>query len=402
MAIDYKLPSEIADDYLTELKGLKPDVNTSQTASDWWIRSRVVGGLFSGIYADQRLIANDAFPQRAREEAVLRGIDLYTASGYIPATEAQGYASVTGDPETVVPVLTQFVYTPNGNVYQSSEIITLDAATGGQVTGLVPIVSVAAGQDQNLLPYAPLTISSPPPGLSNTADAASGGIADGRNQETLDQARARLLKRIRTPLSVGRVSDYEQQTQIASNSVTSVSVERYPFGLGTVGIYISSGTTDIDEAIDNNQPIVVIPSDELVAEVQAYLEENGLLTDCISVFKCVPIEIDVEVKVSYSTGDSDTIISGQEISQGELVEREVMRALYKTPIGGQPIGASGYVLCSYIEDTIELKLMNTELIQGSIPILLDLQVEPLSLTGYNRSLAKSERPIPGTITVSEF
>ena len=45
MAIVYKTPSEVGDQFLLLVKNLKPSVNINQTDSDWWVRSRAVGGV---------------------------------------------------------------------------------------------------------------------------------------------------------------------------------------------------------------------------------------------------------------------------------------------------------------------------------------------------------------------
>lgn len=394
-----KTPSQVADDYLTQLKALKPDVNISQTDSDWWIRSRVVGGVVAGLYADQRLIANDAFPDRARHDAIARFLNLYFNSGFISATQALGNVTVTGNPGTNVQQALQFVYPPNGNTYQSTQVVVLPAATGGQVTGLVPVQSVNSGQGQNLLAFASLTIPSPPAGLLSTAIVDKNGLADARDAETDSEARARIVLRIRQSLSVGRVSDYIQYSELADPSVTSASVIRYAFGLGTVAVYITSGTTNIDEAIDQGQAISVIPSNALVAKVQAFLDINSPVTDCVTVLKPVVATQDVTVNVKYLSGTGSTILSGQTLTQDQLVQREVKRAIYKTPVGGRVIGASGYILASEIEQTIDAKLSDESVVVGSIPILLDRQVLPLSLSGYNRGLLSSEAPTPGIITV---
>jgi uncharacterized phage protein gp47/JayE len=394
-----KTPTDVADEYLAQLKAQKPSVNIKQTDSDWWIRSRVNGGLVAGVYADQRLISNDALPTRARHEAIARFLDLYFAGGFKPATQAVGNVMVTGVPGTSVPILLQFVYGPNGNAYQSTDTVVLPAATGTSITGLVPVQSVNSGQSQNLLPFAELTIPSPPNGLQSKGTVDASGLADARNAETDAEARARLVLRIRESLSVGRESDYIQYAEESDPSVTSASVIRYPFGLGTVAVYITSGTTDIDSAVDNGQPISVIPSDELVAIVQAFLEINRPVTDCVSVFKPVAIAQPVTVQVKYASGTGSTVLSGQTLTQDQLVQREVSRAIYKTPVGGRKIGLSGYVVASDIEQTIDAKLSDESVVEGSIPILLDRQVLPMSLSGYNRGLLPSEVATPGTITV---
>ena len=401
--IGIKPPSEIAQDYLDELKLLKPGLNVDQQDSDWWIRSRVVGSVLAGVYADQRLISNDAFPQRARHDALRRFLEEYfgdqgVQGDFLPATQAQGNVAVTGDPGQVVSQGLQAVYPPNGNTYISLSTVTLDAIAG---TGVIPFKSSAAGQAQNLSDGAILNLPSPPTGLQATA-SVSGGLSDARDPETDTEARARILIRIREPLGVGRVSDYIQYAMAADPAVVSASVARFPYGLGTVGVYITSGTTNVDAAIDAGEAISVIPSDALVATVQAFLEINRPVTDCVTVLKPVAVPINVTVAARYAQGSGATILSGQTLTQDQLVQREVHRALYKTPVGGRVMGATGFVVASDIEETIDIKLSGEPFVAGAIPILLDRQVYPLSATGYNRALQPNETPIPGTITVVSF
>ncbi len=393
MAINFKTPSQVGDEYLTELKALKPDVNTAQTDSDWWIRSRVVGGVMAGVYSDQRKISDDAFPQRARTEALARFLDVYFAGGFLPATQAQGPVLITGDIGTTVPAGLQMTYSPNGNAYQVVDSVVL-SATGQEVA----VASVATGQNQNLQGGALLTISSPPAGLNNTATVV-GGLSDARDPETDTEARDRILQRIRQPLTVGRESDYIQYAKAASPSVVTASVVRYAFGLGTVAVYITSGTTDIDAAIDSGAAISIIPSDTLVDTVQAFLEQNKPITDCVTVLKPTAIPIDVTVKVRYRQGNGSTILTGQTLTQDQLVQREVRRALYKMPVGGRVFDSIGYIVASEIEETIDVGLSALPVSIGVLQILSDRQVADLATSGVNRMILPNEAPIPGTISV---
>lgn len=398
MAIDFKTPGEIRSEYLLELESLKPgEVVVDQTDSDWYIRGSVVGGVVAGVYADQRLIANDAFPQRARREALGEFLELYLNDTFRQATHAEGLALVTGTPFSSVPINQQFLYLPNGSVYQATTGVDFDAATAV----LVPIISVNTGQDQNLLSEAPLTVSSPPAGVNSDA-SASGNIADGRDDETNEEAAARILARIRQPIAGGTASDYAQWAVEADPSVVEANVLRFPFGLGTVGVVIAAGTTDIDKALNAGLPIVRIPSQALVDRVQAYLETKRPITDCVTTLAPTGVDIDVTVRVSLQTGTLDSILAGQTLTQRELIQREVERAIYKTPPGGRQIGASGYVLASEIEEVIDLGLSVGPYTFGQIPILLDRQVDDLTMSGPNYPLLGTDVALPGTITVMEL
>lgn len=399
MAIVFKTPTDVANEYLAELKGLKPELNTDQTDNDWYIRSRVIGGVAAGIYADQRQLANDPFPQRARRDAIAKHLETYFEAPdnqFKPATQANGVVMVSGDIGATVPAGMQFLYAPNGNAYQTTESIVLEAPTGA-----VEAISVAAGQNQNLLAGATLQVTSPPAGIESSATVLE-DFADAREAETTSEAAQRVLDRIRQPLSVGRESDYIQYAREADPSVVSASVRRYPFGLGTVAVYITSGTTDIDAAVDSGTDVTIIPSDQLVETVQDYLESNKPITDCVTVLKPTPLEIDVTVRVRLKQGDLDTILSGQTITQRALIQREVKRALYKTPVGGYVFDDVGYIVNSVIEETIDVGLSASPETVGKLAILLDRQVDDLAASGANRMILPNEAPIPGTITVVEM
>lgn len=394
MALDFKTPSTVAQEYRTYLKNLKPDVNVEQTDSDWWVKSRVFGGVMSGVYADQKKVASDFFPQSARRDALVKMLETYGMGSPIEAQQAAGTVAVSGDIGTFYAAGTLFQYDPNGNTYSVDDDTTL-AATAGEVL----VTSVNAGQDQNLLTGSDLSMPSPPAGHSAATVVVMG---DGRDDETDEEIAARVLARIQQPIQGGTESDYEQWAVEADGSVTSANVVRYPFGLGTVAVYITAGTTDIDTAIDNDQAIVRTPSDQLLEEVLAYIYERKPVTDCASVFGAIEVGQNVTVKVHYTSGSGSTIPAGQTLTQEELVVREVRRALYKIPTGGRDLGASGYVLASELEEALDSRLSSSPYAEGSdFQILNDRQVEDLTATGANRLLLDNEIVIPGTITVVE-
>lgn len=403
MAIEFKTPDEIADEYLTHLKGLKPEVDTSRTDSDWWIRSRVVGGLVSGLYADQRKIADDAFPQSARREALEKHLDLYFGSGFRQATQSVGTLAVTGTVGSTVPQFTEFTYEPNGNTYQADETVTLTTViTGSTASGEVVVTSVSSGQAQNLLAGAALKLSSPPAGIQPDALALT-NLSDGRDLESNSEAAQRVLDRVRFPVAGGTVTDYKQWAVEADASVIEANIIRYIYGPGTVGVVFTAGTTDIDQALNNGEAIVRIPSDALVEEVATYIDAKNPLTDCLTVLKPELISIDVDVRVRFVDGDLSTVPAGQTLTQEELVQREVKRAIYKTPPGGRRFGATGFVVLSEIEEVIDAGLSAAPYTEGEfVQILLDRQVMDLSASGPNRTLLDTELAEPGTITVSEF
>lgn len=399
MALAYKTPQEIGDQYLTWLKTLKPEVNISQTDSDWYIRSRVIGGVLSGLYADQQKISNDVFPQSARREALEKHLNLYFNEGFTPATQAVGQIQVTGTAGSQIPLGTQFQYDPNGNLYTATATVNFGLAT----SALVPVISVATGQNQNLIEGATLSLPSPPSGVNPTAVVYGADITDGRDEETDEQAAARILLQVRTPLAGGKVSDYVQFALNADNSVVSASVIRFPFGFGTVAVVITAGTTDIDAALDQGIPVSLIPSPTLVDAVQAYIETQNPITDCATVLAAVAVTVNVTVNVRYLSGNNATVPAGQTLTQAELVQREIKRAIYKTPVGGRILGSTGYVVAAEMESLLDTNLGATSYATGNYAsILVDRKVEDLDISGPNLPLTQTQVAIPGTITVVEM
>lgn len=396
--MDFKTPQQIAQQYRLHLKTLKPEVNIEQRDSDWFIRSQVVGGVFSGIYADQRKLSNDPFPQSARREAIEKHLVTYFGSGFTQPTQAIGVVRFSGILGSAIPLGTQLEYLPNGNLYTTTQSVVI--GSGGTID--VPVTSVDTGQIQNLLGATNLSLPSPPGGVNSTAITV-GEISDGRDIESTDQAAQRILTQVRTPLAGGKVNDYIQFALAADPSVTSANVIRFPFGFGSVAVIITAGTTDIDAAIDAGDPIVVIPSPVLIETVQDYIETQNPLTDCAVVLAPASVPIDVTVNVRYLSGDNSTIISGQTLTQEELVQREVRRAVYKTPPGGQQIGGSGFVIASEIEEVLDLNLSSDPYSVGNkAQILRDRQVLDLSATGANLQILGNQVAIPNTITVVEM
>lgn len=396
MAIEFKTPEEIADQYLTHLKSLKPSVDIARTDSDWWIRSRVVGGLMSGLYADQRKISEDAFPQSARRDALERHLDLYFGEGFIQPTKAVGTVFVSGSNGSVMPIGTQFQYDPNGNTYQTTIALTLSGTTG-----TVSVESIDSGQAQNLLEGTALSIPAPPAGYAPSGEVYGAAISDGRDLETNEEAATRILDRIRNPISGGTATDYKQWAKEADSSVIDANVIRYIYGLGTVGVVITAGTTDIDAAVDAGDPVVRVPSDALIEAVQEYIDAKKPLTDCAHVIGPTEITQNVTVLVRFKDGNGSTVPAGQTLTQAELVQREVKRAIYKTPPGGRQFGATGFVVCSEIEEVIDAALSAAPYTEGStVQILIDREVEDLSATGVNRMILANEIANPGTITIT--
>lgn len=396
----YPTPADVAQEYLNDLATLKPgQVDVSSQDTDWYIRAQVIGGVVSGVYGDLALLENDIFPQSARHDAI--GQHLFTFfpppnNTFKSSTPAVGPVMVGGQPGTQIPVSMILTYT-NGNQYQPQAQTTLEAATG-----LIEVQSVAAGQAQNLQQGAVLNISNPPAGLNATGVVFGAPLASGTDPESDAAAQARILARLQSPPAGGNTADYENYAE-AVPGVVDANVIRFIYGPGTVGVVITSGTTDIDAAINAGQPIIRTPSSELLDTVLTALMSQVPETDCVYVLPPAEVPINVTVEVTFSIGDADTVPVGQTLTQGQLVQREVSRAIYKTPPGGRIFGSLGYVVASDIEETLDNNLGNTTYSQGQYAqILSDRQVQPLTASGFNQQILAFQLAVPGTITLESF
>ena len=404
---NFPKPSEIQTTYYRILKSIKPSLNTNDLNSDFVIRGKVISGLVSGLYGDQAKVNNDTFTSTARPEAlILKGADLGLTIQ--PATQASGTSVVnTG---------------PNGTVVNAGDLTFIYGATnlfytnitGGTIAGGMLAVSVRAevsGSLGNIIAPDSFTVVSPPTGVSTVAQVTA-NIAGGSDVESTDSFRARILARQQNTPSGGNAADYVAWGFAADPSVRSVSIRRFIKGLGTVGVAITTGPTDVDTAVTNGTTIVRVPSEGVIASVQAYYDSKAPLTDCVTVFGPTETAFNVMVAVDLVSGfNLDTVPSSptynpMSLTIRQLINREVGRALYKVPIGGRPKsgGTQGYVYASDIEINLDTWLSAetdplTGLAKGIIPVLANRQVLPLVGMSYEAPIDTNSLAKPGTITI---
>jgi len=403
-------PSEIFETYKSYLKSIKPSLNVNDANSDFIIRGKAVTGLMSGLYGDQKKVDDDTYISSARPESLsLHGQDLGIAQQ--PATKAQSpQVRITGTNGTLINAgdLT-FMYGPTSVLYTNVTGGTIGTPTSGQLD--LQIQALVTGQIGDVAAPDTLQVVSPPSGVNNSA-AVIQSIADGSDIESTDSYRARLLLREQSPPAGGNETDYPEFAFEADPSVRSVSIHRFGRGLGTVDVYITTGTTDIDTAVTNGLPIVRIPSSIVLANVQAYYDAHVPLTDCAEIFAPVEVLVDATVKVDLAAGYTlstipvDPVFNPLNLTVLQLIKREVGRVMYKVPVGGRliPGFTLGFVTAGDIEEGLDVWLSavkdpNTGSFIGKIPILADRQCQPLDPPNTNKTLNENELAKPGTITV---
>jgi len=403
----FPTPSQINDQYQKILKSIKPSINTNDQNSDFVIRGKTFSGIVSGLYGDQDKVDKDSFVSSMRPESLaLAGSDL--GINKQPATQSIGVqVRIYGTNGIAIGVgsLT-FLYTATNIMYTNT--------TGGTISGGfldVEVLCDVAGQIGNVASPDVLTIVSPPANVTTIADIKK-DITDGSDIESDDSYRARILSKKQNPPSGGNEIDYPRFAFEANPSVRSALIRRFGRGLGTVDVYITTGTTDIDTAITNGEPIIRIPSPTILNIVQQYYNQHVPLTDCPGVFAPTEVNVDIAVNVVLAQGllltsvPSDPVNNPLNLTVQQLIEREISRVLYKLPVGGRDVPGftNGFVTAGDIEEGLDVWLSSVRdpisgTYEGKIPILADRQCQKLDSPNWNKALTESQLAAPGTLTV---
>jgi len=403
----FPTPDQIEAQYFQILKSIKPSININDSNSDFVIRGKVLSGLSSGIYGDQQKVNNDTFVSSARPEAlILKGLDLGISRQ--PATQAESVqVRISGVNGTVI--------SPGDLtlIYSATNILYINLTGGIIAGGILDVVirSQATGQIGNVIAPDTLNLVSPPAGVSQVANLIQ-SLADGSDIETIDSLRARILSRQQQPPAGGNSTDYPNFAFEANTSVRSAFVRRFGRGLGTVDIYITTGTTDVDTAITNGLAINRIPSSIVLSAVQDFYNAHVPLTDCPRVYAPVEILENVSVKVVLAfglilTSVPSSVYNPLGLTCLQLIQREVGRVLYKLPVGGRilPGSLNGFITASDIEAGLDewlsaVKNQTTGLPVGKIPILADRQCQPLDGLNINKAIGQNELAKPNVVTVT--
>lgn len=258
------------------------------------VLAAVTGGGHHEQYQFLQWIARQGFPDSADEENLRRWAAIWGvlpkertfASGTIQANGADGVPILAG---TALLGLNKIEY----EVQQSATI------NGG--TANLEVVARTAGAAGDLAAAQSLTFLSAIPGVNAKAIALSPGISGGFDDETADELLDRLLQRIQSPPQGGATTDYELWASEVPG-VTRVWVFPGHMGPGTVGVtFVSDNAANI------------IPSANLVAEVQEYLDDPGRkpITAQPVVFAPISRSLDLSLRIVPDTPELRSAITNE-------------------------------------------------------------------------------------------
>ncbi|WP_439240858.1 baseplate J/gp47 family protein [Lonepinella sp. BR2474] len=219
--------------------------------SDHYARASALAAVAEGVYAHQKWLVKQFFPDTAdtaflEKHAALRGIRRKSAT----LASGVGSATITGQAGAVIASGVQ-IKTADNRFY----VVTEQATVNAQGVAKASVQALAVGSESNIFSAVKATFMSPPAGCQS--ELLLTNVVGGTDQETDASLLARLLEKIRRPAAGGNRYDYKNWA-LDVDGVDAAYVYPLRRGLGTVDIAITS---------DNN-----VPSDETVARVQAYID----------------------------------------------------------------------------------------------------------------------------------
>lgn len=294
----FRSQAEIELDMLADLEditGLK--LSSTDVSREEVIKIKQQAIAFSHAYAQIDRVADDIFPGSASKEALIK----HLAADELPDQEAAQPSSGTiGHTGTVGEVILA-----GNRVRQKSSgklfYLLADATVGDDGTVEGAYRSVLSGQDQNIdLLDDDFEMVVRQDGIDDACTNVT-RFLDGRDLETPAEMLARIQTRERDEDTGGNLTAYERFAKEASDAVVSAHAIKNPRGDGTVDTVITSGTTDIEAAVLNGDPVERVPSEELIATVQAYVILHNPTTDDHQTIG--PTEENFDTTVTYDLYD---------------------------------------------------------------------------------------------------
>lgn len=285
----------------TDLSGRLLDGATPLPRSVVAVLARVLAGQTHLLYGYLEWLAAQPFVDAAEAEYLERHGSTWGVARKA-AVAAAGSVSLTGTDGAVLPAGTE-LQRVDGVLYTTDAEATVAAGVA-----VVAITAREAGEAGNTAAGLELTLTSPVTAMQSTAVVASGGLTGGTDAEGDAALRARILARIQTPPMGGSKADYEAWA-LAVPGVTRAWVYPRPTSGATVWVAIVA-----DDADDGP-----IPSTELVAAAQEYIDSKRPVTAEAVVFAPAPLVVPITMALSPDTPATRAAVAAE---LGDLFARE--------------------------------------------------------------------------------
>ncbi|EAU55824.1 baseplate J/gp47 family protein [Mariprofundus ferrooxydans] len=293
MPYPFKTYRQIRDDILRDIRNLKPDAAVGKD-SDHYVRASASGASIEGLYEHQQWIVRQIFASTADEDylelmhANPRGIERKVAN------RATGNITFSGTPGETVPINTE-VKTVTGIAFITGASDVIGA--GGTVD--IAATASAAGLAGNQDTATALTLSSPPPGIQSQAAIVS--MSGGTDVESKEDLLARVLFDMRLPPAGGADFDYYRWA-LDVPGVTDAYVYPKRRAINSVDVVIETAGG--------------LPSAQLIADVQAYLDYIRPVT--ADVLAMAPTLITVDITAQLVLDNTTTLAAATASIQAAL------------------------------------------------------------------------------------
>lgn len=264
------------------------------------VLARVLAGASHMLHGHLDFLSRQLFPDTSEDEFLIRQGLLFGVER-TAAEFATGDVDLTGTNGSVIPAGTVLLRS------DGAEFVTEDEETISSGTATVTVTASLAGADGNCDEATTLSLESPIAGVDTAGSVASGGIAGGTDQESLEDYRERVLERMRSAPHGGASTDYVAWAKEVAG-VTRAWVYPLQLGAGTVVVRFVRD--------DDASPI---PDAGEVEEVQDYIDARRPVTAAVTVVAPVAEPLDVEVSI---TPDNSATRAAVEAELEDFLQRE--------------------------------------------------------------------------------
>lgn len=240
--------------------------------ADAEVYARVFAGALHGLYGYADWIARQIIWDTCDDDTLERWASMWLQVPRKPAAAANG---------TVAFVLATGATVPTGTVLQAFDGVQYTTTADSDASS-APVAAVLAGAAGNRAAGQALSLVSPVAGAQTQATASE--LSGGADIESIDNLRARLIDRVRTPPDGGSATDYEAWA-LEVPGVTRAWVAPLEQGAGTVVVRF---VRDNDTAI--------IPDATEVATVLAHI--NAVRPVTAELFVVAPVADPINYQIT--------------------------------------------------------------------------------------------------------
>lgn len=223
------------------------------------------------------------------------------------ATFSTGTVRFTGSNGITIPVGTDLVAS-NFVTYRTTETVVI---ADGQADA--DVISLVAGSIGNLDADSELTLVTGLESVNSTVTVLTGGLIGGIDQESDTSLRSKILNFLRNRPQGGSPADYKLW-------VSEIA------GTGTVWVFpLVSGENTVDVYFITDDEDDIIPGDDLVDQVQAYLSSDDRRPTTVTVYVRAPELVTQDFEISLTADEDenlDDVKLAVENNLKDLIRRE--------------------------------------------------------------------------------